>query len=144
MKWDKYYYSIGTLRDICASYSHIYQGIEFYRNGFYRYTDTDPWSIAEYKADFDIALQNIGKGKWAGEIEGRKFRDFRYFGRLQQIIIAIIMGVNDCELEGLGFYGISRLRGYAYYLMRSFLNNGVDTNNNRHYNANEVNGCLKK
>lgn len=116
-----FYYSVGVLKYISANYSRIYQeGIEIYGHGIYRYTDTNPWSIAEYKADFDTALTGIGKGKWEGKING----DFRNYGRLQKIIISDIMG--DDELAG--FYDIPRLRGYAYYLMKCFLNNNRGRN----------------
>ncbi len=117
-----YYYSVSVLKDIVASYTHIYQGIEFSKGGVYHHLDADPWSIAEFKADFDMALQNIGKGKWAGELE--EFKYYRKYGRLQRIIIADILGIEDDELERLGFWSIPRLRGYSYYLMKCFLNGG--------------------
>ncbi len=125
MRGEPYFYSVGVLKDIVASYDHIYQGIDFYKRRIYRYTDTNPLSIAEYKADFDRALGNIGRGKWDGN-PSYCFRDYREYGRLQQIIISAIIGISDYELEGLGFWDISRLRGYAFYLMKLYLNGGND------------------
>lgn len=85
---------------------------------------TDLYSIAEYKADFDISLDSIGRGKWTGDIEDREFKDFRGFGRLQRLVIADILNVSDNELEAGGFRDVKRLRGYGYYLMRKRLNEG--------------------
>lgn len=119
-KNDEYYYSIRTLKSIAGNYVTIYEGLPFRETSLI----INPWSIAEFKADFDSALKGIGKGRWSGRIDGYKFRDFRYFGRLQQVIIADILGIRDFELEVLGFYRIPQLRGYAYYLMRNFLNGG--------------------
>ena len=82
----------------------------------------DTRSIAEYKADFDTALKGIGRGKLTENINGSTFKDFRHYGRLQQIIIAVILGKTDYELEESGFYSVPRLRGYSFYLMKMFLN----------------------
>ena len=119
-KGDQYYYSTKTLKIIAENYANIYEGLPLSLN----YEVTNPFSLAEYKIDFDLALRGIGKGKWTGRIDGCEFKDFKYYGRLQRIIIADIFGVTDYELEGLGFYSIPRLRGYAYYLMRCYLNGG--------------------
>ena len=133
MGWqgETYYYSVKILRVIAENYTSIYDGLEL-RPG---HLITNPWALAEFRADFDVALQSIGKGKWTGNIDGRKFKDYHYYGRLQRIVIADIFGVTDSELEGLGFYSIPRLRGYAYYLMVCSLN-GIDKGNGRHYNEN--------
>ena len=118
MNFNPYFYSVGTLKDIAACYSQ--EGIEFHRHKIYRYTDLDPWSVAEYRADFDRALNGIGRGHWDGTIHEFKF--YRHFGRLQQIIIADIVGITDNELTGLGFYQIPQLRGRAYKWMANYLN----------------------
>ena len=73
-------------------------------------------------ADFDMALDKIGKGKWTGFIDDLKFSDYKRFGRLQWVVIAGIIGIEDRELEGLGFYSIPQMRGYAYHLMLDRLN----------------------
>ena len=119
MGWrnNQYYYSTRILKCIAQSYFTIYEGLSF-RNGN---LIINPFSLAEYKADFDIALNAIGKGKFGGEVGGN-FADYKHFGRLQLIIIADIMGMRDFELEKLGFYDISRLRGFAYYSLCKQLN----------------------
>ena len=115
---DKFYYSTKVLKTIAENYTALYEGLEF-RAG---HLVTNPWALAEYKADFDLGVQSIGKGKWTGAIG--KFRDYHYHGRLQQIVIADILGIKDSELGGLGFYNIPQLRGFAYYLMQQILNGG--------------------
>ena len=131
MGWrdDKFYYSIKVLKTIAENYTSLYEGLEF-RSG---HLIVNPWSLAEFKADFDVALLSIGKGRWTGNITRHKFKDYHYSGRLQRIIIADIFGISDYELEGLGFYSIPRLRGYAYYLMVCSLN-GIDKGNGKYYN----------
>jgi len=87
-------------------------------------TTTHPFSIAEYKADFDRALDDLGRGHWSGDNISPLFKSYRGFGRLQRIVIADIIGVEDSELEAMGFYSIPRLRGLAYWRMKQFLNGG--------------------
>ena len=107
------------MRTIAESYTSIYEGLPL----SLRSEVTNPWALAEFKADFDMALNSIGKGNWTGIIS-YQFKDYKHFGRLQQIVIAIILGIPDYELEGLGFYDILRLKGYAFYLMAKYLNEG--------------------
>ncbi len=117
---NQYIYSGRVLKDIAANYVHLYEGIEFNRNGFYHHTDVNPWSIAEYKADFDLALNSIGRGYWIGEI--KEFKDYYKFSKLQRIVIADIIGEEDRELERMGFYRMPQMKGYAYHLMADRLN----------------------
>jgi len=127
-KDDEYIYTNNVLEGIAKSYKHIYSCIEIETKEIVVKTEKkvaviyNPWSIAEYKADFDMALNSIGKGRWTGDIEGKEFRDYKRFGRLQVIVVADIYGGDDYELEGIGFFDIPRLRGYAYYLMAIALN----------------------
>ncbi len=111
-KDNQYIYSTRTLRGIAHGYKYIYSQMRLSGN----------LDLLESKADFDMALNAIGKGHWTGEIG--EFKAYRYFGRLQRIIIAEILGVTDYELAGVGFWDIPRLRGYAYYLMAKKLNGG--------------------
>lgn len=115
---DKFLYTKGLLKKIAKSYGNIYDGLPLSHSEI-----TNPFAIAEFRADFYLALNSIGRGKWDGVISG-KFRTYRHLGKLQRIIIADVMGLNDWELEGLGFFDVARLRGYAYYLMCIFLNGG--------------------
>ena len=128
MGWqdETYFYSVKILRVIAENYTSVYDGLEF-RPG---HLITNPWALAEFRADFDVALQSIGKGRWTGNINGHKFKDYYHYGRLQRIVIADIFGMSDYALEGLGFYDIPRLRGYAYYLMCCVLN-GTGGNNDQ-------------
>ena len=120
MPWieNQFFYTKRLLKTIAGNYVTLYDGLPSWGGQI-----TNPWALAEYKADFDIALNGIGKGKWQG-IDNHQFRDFRHYGRLQQIIIADIMGMDDYTLEVYGFYSVPRLRGYAYYLMCLRLNGG--------------------
>jgi len=58
MGWqdDTYFYTYSTLEQIAECYRNVYEGIEFYsRNGLYYGLERNPLSLAEYKADFDMA-----------------------------------------------------------------------------------------
>ena len=85
---------------------------------------TDQFSIAEHKADFDMSLREIGRGNWQGELDP-VFRNYNYYGRLQRIIIAQMLNVEESYLERLGFTDIPRLRGTAYSRIAEYLNGGV-------------------
>lgn len=150
MSQNTYTYSVQKLKDIATNYDHIYQGIEFrkgkpyhfpkvyYHFNYYyiggggddddlHYLEVNPWKIAEYKADFDMALNSIGRARWTGELESGRFSDYKRFGRLQRIVIADILNgdnlkISDWELEEMGFYNIPRARGLAYRWMANFLN----------------------
>jgi hypothetical protein len=125
----EFYYSSKLLRQIAESYHHIYQGIVI--KSWNETIDgqtvgcerriSNPWEIAECKADFDQALNSLGKGEWL-KITGTQLSNYKSFGRLQKIIIADILGIPDEELMGLGFCNVPRLRGYAYHLMADRLN----------------------
>lgn len=114
----EYYYSSRLLKTIADNYEHIYEGIPFWA-----YEVTNPWSIAEYKADFDIALSNIGKGRWRGT-NGYQLVDYPGFGILQKMVIARIIGIDDYELERMGYERPWRLRGLAFREMADILNGG--------------------
>ncbi len=122
MPWvgDKFIYTVKLLKAIAEQYDQIYEGFSFKGH-----TIMNPLSIIEYKSDFDMALKGIGKGSWTGHIDGLTFNDFKYYGRLQQIVIGDIYGISDYELMGLGFWNVSQMRGMAYYRMQCLLN-GVD------------------
>jgi len=119
---DNYYYSRGELVAIANNYQDVYMSI-YYKGGEAHYgVVTNP--LIDYKIDFDRALNVIGRGHWTGwDIEERDFfRDYRWFGKLQRVIIATIYGVFDYELEEEGFYSVPRLRNLAYGEMVTFLN----------------------
>ena len=126
MGWinDQFYYSKKLLRVIAENYTSIYNGLPRLHSEV-----VNLWELAELKADFDMALNSIGRGKWDGKMGC--FKDYKYFGRLQQIVIADVFGVNDDYLGGLGFWDISKMRSYAYYLMYCYLNGGKDENTNQ-------------
>ena len=120
MGWrgNQFFYSKRLLKTIAENYCSIYEGLPLSSGE----EVTNPWLIAEYKADFERALQSIGRGKWDGNLT--EFKHYRNYGRLQRIIIADILGIGDNEL--IEFSQIPRLRGYAYYLMTKCLNDGVE------------------
>ncbi len=79
--------------------------------------------VIEKKADFDNALNSLGKGHWTGWLEDiQPFRYYRGFSRLQRVIIADILGMTDYELRWMGFNAVGYLRARAYYRMQKFLN----------------------
>jgi len=113
---DVFYYSVGNLKGIAEHYESLYTNAHL----------AVLYYVAESKADFDRALDNIGRGKWRG-LENHKFGAYKYFGKQQQTVIAdIIFGEKEGkatqELERYGFYEISQLRGNAYHNMGVFIN----------------------
>mgnify|MGYP001586030693 CR=1 FL=1 len=120
MPWvnNQFRYSSGLLKNIAANYCTLYDGFPI----SWRVDSYNLFDIAEHKADFDMSLRSIGKGRWTGDIGKTKYRDFIRYGRLQRIIIADIFGIDDYELGLLGFYNIPQMRGFAYFLMKTFLN----------------------
>ncbi len=55
-------YTNNRLKNIQESYPHIYEGIEFESpNGLFFSRESRPYSIAEYKADFDLARDHVRK-----------------------------------------------------------------------------------
>lgn len=120
MPWvgDTFLYSSKLLRVIAENYVCLYDGIPTWQSEITRI-----WDIAEFKADFDMALDAIGTGDWHG-IGGLELKSYIYFDRIQQSVIADILQVEDRELARCGFYDISRLRVIAYSRMKSFLNGG--------------------
>ena len=116
-----YTYAPRTLRRIADCYCSLYNR-ELVREGVELFLPrTNLFIIAEFKADFDLSLSAIGKGDWRG-IVNSDFSAYRYFGRMQQVVIADIIGITDWELKQLGFYRIPRLRGLAYRWMANYLN----------------------
>ena len=87
---------------------------------------TDPFLIAEYKADFDRALNEIGRGDWDGS-EPTDFWEYKYFGRFQRMVIAQTLGMSEGQLEALGFDDIKKLMGLAYFRMLENLNDRKTT-----------------
>jgi len=135
--WE-YVYSVGALRRVAEDYIELKEynilpwqtkeviGRQFATRG--EKQSRSPFDTqAIIVADFDRALDAIGKGHWTGDIEDKRFEDFRYFGKLQQAVIAdIIFGAKELdaqyELERRGFYRVPQLQGYAYHLMADRLN----------------------
>ena len=117
---DDYVYTSGILKGIATSYHHIYQRIEWYTKARSEpIVINDPQALVEYKADFDMALNEIGRGTWSGEKA-----DLRNYGRLQGVVVADIYEIEDDYLEALGYYDITKFRGMAYSFMARFLNGG--------------------
>ena len=127
MPWvnDRFYYTRGILEAIADWYdrkndygatSSIYEVLVI---GDYQIVNA--WGLVDFKADFDMALDYIGHGEWQG-LTSLVFRDYKYFGKQQRIVIADILGILDDELSGWGFYEIPQLRGQAYGRMVAFLN----------------------
>jgi len=113
-----YKYSIKTLKAIAAQYASIYTGLMLDDD----IVVMDMNSLAEYKADFDIALQSLSqKFKWTGDIENCSFKNFRYYDKYQRVVIADIFGVTLKD-------DIPKLHKYAYTKMCNYLNGVRDEN----------------
>uniref|UniRef100_A0A6M3JK26 Uncharacterized protein n=1 Tax=viral metagenome TaxID=1070528 RepID=A0A6M3JK26_9ZZZZ len=117
---DEYLYSSRVLRVIAENYVTLYDGLSF-RDGD---LVSHPMSLAEFKADFDMALSHIGRGCWVGAIG--EFKNYRQHGLHQRVIIADILGVPDGELYRMNFHNIPRLKVVAYSRMRRYLNGEED------------------
>lgn len=125
----EYQYTPGLLKKISFSYDTIYDGIVIRQWSEIVDGETvgrerrvsDPWLIAEHKADFDLALSAIGRRHWEG-ITSSNLSDYKNFGVLQRMVISDILGIPDEELMGLGFYQIPQMKGRAYKWMAKFLN----------------------
>jgi len=83
--YTEFYYSRRLLQTIAGNYETLYsEGLPVSESRVI----TDPNSIAEYKADFDLALSKIGRGQWQGYLE-----KLRPFGKFQRLIISDIYGI---------------------------------------------------
>ncbi len=121
MPWrgNSYFYTIGILKAVASVYETVYDGliIAEYRVG-------NPWSIAEFKADFDVALNAIGRGEWRG-LTSYDFNAYKGFSRRQRVVIAWILDITDYELMGRGFTEVRMLRHRAFKDMVRFLNGEI-------------------
>lgn len=134
---DKYYYTKGELKFIAQNYKEYLEpqiGGQSYdkSRGMLRYgidysKDALRHDMLSSKVDFDRALNNLGYGEWSGTYLGEsgqdyKFKTYRGFSKGQRIIIADILGIDNWELEMMGFYDIEKYRAFIYGLMAKFLN----------------------
>ena len=119
MPWinDEYYYTRGILDAIVEWYCLLYD--RQMKIGTYQITHL--LTLVEFKADFDIALDSIGRGKWRG-LTSHNFNNYGQFGRMQRVIIASILGITDYELRAFGFSDAKQLRYEGYKRMVGFLN----------------------
>ena len=113
-KNDQYLYSVGVLKAIAEWYDSIYEVMML---GDYQITN--PFSLIDFKVDFDMALNEIGRGNWKG-LESMSFRHYKHFSKMQRVIIAEILGIYD--LEPYGFYEVRKLRHKAFKAMVDVLN----------------------
>ena len=134
-KGDEYRYSKWLLERIAQSYGHIYDRIvlEVYTvilDGYKVERERcikGEQTLIEYKVDFEGALAKLGNSRHPSrapklDLSSYDFKTYSKYSRLQQIVIADILGITDWELLGRGFYDIPRLRGYAYSIMAKYLN----------------------
>ncbi len=116
----QYKYTAGILKAVASYYWSLYSG------GLsvspWKVELTNDWVVAEYKADFDVALNAIGRGRWKGTVRVQKARELRAFGRLQRVVIADICQLPDTQLVQTGCYQITQMRGRAYSWMTNYLN----------------------
>ena len=112
----EYVYTPKVLDAIALGYESIYSHLDL---GMHTITIMD--RLIEYKADFDLALSSIGRGYWDGLNEA-DFMSYSDCGKLQGVVIARILGIEDYELQSYGFYQVPQARGTAYRYMCQFLN----------------------
>ena len=96
---DQFIYTQRLLRVIAENYATLYDGLPTLNGEI-----TNPWGLAELKADFDNALSSIGYCKWEG-IENKGY------GLLQKAVISDIIGK-------VNHYNSNK----AYSKMKRFLN----------------------
>lgn len=102
MAWREgyYYYTVRLLRYIADNWNSLYtDGIEFSEER----ATTNPFDIAEFRADFDISLHSLSK-------------------RQRKVIEADRDGVSDNVLEQRGYWEIKKFRRQGYHLMKLYLN----------------------
>ena len=124
MPWinNEFIYTKRILQAIAENYTDIYMSIYYSGGEIHEGIVVNP--LIDYKIDFDMALNSIGAGHWVGDVEKTKFENYRYFGKLQRVVIADIYGITNWELERLGFYRIPNLKSIAYGRMVRCLNDG--------------------
>ena len=116
----EYVYTKFMLDSIAVGYKSIYSHLDI---GSHTITGID--RLMEYKADFDLALDSIGRGHWTSMNE-TDFMTYSDYGREQRVVIARILGIDDYELQAYGFWQVPQVRGKAYWKMCRFLN-GVES-----------------
>jgi len=111
------------------------KGIETQEITNFLYGDSDitnPSSIVDYKADFDKALNAIGRGKWDGIFPAKPeekreeyikyFKKYRNFGQLQRVVIAQMLHIRDHKLLAFGIKDAWKYRYEAFRAMANYLN----------------------
>jgi hypothetical protein len=104
-KGDRYYYSIKTLQTIADNYHSLYD------DGLPVGVDqavTNSWEIAEYRGDFDNALNSLGRYRWT---TGR-------LGLFQKAVVSDITGQKLIDKDD------TWAKKEAYRRMKAFLNGG--------------------
>jgi hypothetical protein len=125
-----YQYSKTVLKAIATYYGQdtIYSVLD-------RIIACDPCSVVEYKADFDMALCAIGRGKWCGVVEKMfcyrtgvgvrvDWKLLYQYGYYQQLVLSDVLGIEETELEQKKFDRVPQMKGAAYARMVNWLNTG--------------------
>jgi hypothetical protein len=134
-------YSVFVLRAIAHYYGHESIRTEEKSSKESEYPDLvlciEPFAVAEYKVDFDRALNAIGRyHNWEGlATEGDEtlvdgtinWKVYHKYGDYQRLVLADVLGVEDRELETRCKFDnreIDPLKGQAYAAMARYLNEG--------------------
>jgi len=97
MGWqaDGYHYSIGVLKDIAHSYDTIYDGLELTYKDITYATIYNPWALAEYRADFSMALEKLPfdmRSIVKKDMGGYRIRDYKLLNSAYRTMTATLNG----------------------------------------------------
>ena len=121
MPWvnDNFLYSSKLLQVIAKNYLSLYEGLP---RPLGKEEIMNCWDLAEFKADFEMAFNAIGGGKWHDGITNIK--ECRNFSYEQLMVAADILGIDNLPIRVVYPGGIDKIKKIAYADMRLFLNGG--------------------
>ena len=121
MPWvnDKFLYSSKLLQVIAKNYLSLYAGLP---RPLGKEEIMNCWDLAEFKADFEMALNAIGGGKWHDGITA--LTECRNFSYTQLVVVADMLGIDKLPIGAVYPGDIDKITKIAYAGMRRFLNGG--------------------
>ena len=121
MPWvnDNFLYSSKLLQVIAKNYLSLYEGLP---RPLGKEEIMNCWDLAEFKSDFEMALNAIGMGKWSDGITNIK--ECRNFSYTQLVVVADMLGIDNFPIRVVHPEDINKIKKIAYADMRRFLNGG--------------------